>query len=54
MAEAKKAAKPVEPAPEKRAGALRFRMSEGTREELARTGHAVDPFTGKTLTRDDL
>jgi hypothetical protein len=31
-----------------------FGLSEGTREELERTGHAVDPFTGKTLTRDDL
>ena len=24
-------------------------MSEGTREELARTGRAVDPFTGDVL-----
>jgi len=31
-----------------------FGMSEGTREELERTGHAVDPFTGRALTRDDL
>jgi hypothetical protein len=31
-----------------------FGMSEGTREELARTGKAVDPFTGAKLTRDDL
>jgi hypothetical protein len=31
-----------------------FGMSEGTREELERTGHAVDPFTGKALTSEDL
>ena len=31
-----------------------FGMSEGTREELERTGHAVDPFTGRKLTRADL
>jgi len=27
----------------------RFAMAEGTREELARTGRAVDPFTGELL-----
>lgn len=27
----------------------RFAMSEGTREELQRTGRAVDPFTGEVL-----
>jgi predicted deacetylase len=31
-----------------------FGMSEGTREELERLGKAVDPFTGKALTREDL
>lgn len=31
-----------------------FGISEGTREELERLGVAVDPFTGRTLTRDDL
>lgn len=31
-----------------------FGISEGTREELARTGKAVDPFTGEKLVRDDL
>lgn len=31
-----------------------FGMSEGTREELERTGKATDPFTGEALTRDDL
>lgn len=35
-------------------GAPRFGMCEGTREEIERTGTAVDPFTGATLTRDDL
>lgn len=29
-----------------------FGMSEGTREELERTGHAVDPFTSEKLTKD--
>lgn len=32
----------------------RFGMSEGTRDELERTGKATDPFTGAKLTRDDL
>jgi hypothetical protein len=27
----------------------RFPMAEGTREELERTGRAVDPFTGEVL-----
>jgi hypothetical protein len=31
-----------------------FGLSEGTREELARTGKATDPHTGEKLTRDDL
>jgi hypothetical protein len=31
-----------------------FGISEGTREELERTGKAVDPFTGEKLTKDDL
>jgi hypothetical protein len=31
-----------------------FGMSEGTREELERTGKATDPFTGEKLTKDDL
>jgi hypothetical protein len=31
-----------------------FGMSEGTREELARVGRAIDPFTGEKLTRADL
>ena len=31
-----------------------FGMSEGTREELERTGQATDPFTGRKLTRADL
>lgn len=31
-----------------------FGMSEGTREELARTGKATDPFTGEKLTKEDL
>ena len=35
----------VRPAPR----APRFGISEGTREELARTGRAVDPFTGDVL-----
>lgn len=29
-----------------------FGMSEGTREELERTGTATDPFTGEKLTAD--
>lgn len=36
---------PVEPS---------FGMSEGTRDEIERTGKSVDPFTGRTKTRDDL
>jgi len=32
----------------------KFGLSEGTRDELERTGKAVDPFTGEKLTRDDL
>lgn len=39
---------------ERAKGAPSFRISEGTREEIVRTGKAVDPFTGATLTRDDL
>lgn len=35
-------------------GQPKFRMSEGTREELERTGKATCPFTGRALTRDDL
>jgi len=35
-------------------GAPSFGMCQGTREEIERTGTAVDPFTGRTLTRDDL
>lgn len=31
-----------------------FGISEGTRDELERTGKATSPFTGKPLTRDDL
>jgi hypothetical protein len=31
-----------------------FGISEGIRDQLEREGKAVDPFTGKTLTRDDL
>lgn len=38
-------AKPVEPS---------FGISEGTREELERTGKATSPFTGKALSKDDL
>ncbi|MGW3619482.1 hypothetical protein [Micromonospora arida] len=30
-----------------------FGMSEGTREELERTGKAVDPFTGRLLTNEN-
>ncbi len=37
--------KPVEPS---------FGISEGTRDELERTGKATSPFTGKPLTKDDL
>lgn len=40
----------VEPA---KTGAPKFGMCEGTREELERTGKAIDPFTGELLTRDD-
>lgn len=35
-------------------GTPSFGMSEGTREEIERTGKSVDPFTGRTLTKDDL
>jgi len=28
-----------------------FGLCEGVREELERTGKAVDPFTGKTVTK---
>jgi hypothetical protein len=49
-----KAAKVTAPAPERSTGAPKFGMCQGTREEIERTGKAVDPFTGKTLTRDDL
>jgi hypothetical protein len=31
-----------------------FGISEGIRDQLEREGKAVDPFTGKSLTRDDL
>jgi len=31
-----------------------FGISEGTRDELERDGHAVSPFTGNVLTKDDL
>jgi hypothetical protein len=31
-----------------------FGISEGIRDQLEREGKAVDPFTGKTLTKDDL
>lgn len=31
-----------------------FGISEGTRQEIEMHGKAVDPFTGKILTRDDL
>lgn len=31
-----------------------FGISEGTREELERTGKATSPFTGKPLDRSDL
>lgn len=31
----------------------RFPMSEGTRDELARTGRAVDPWTGEVLEDED-
>jgi hypothetical protein len=41
------------PAAPKPAGP-KFGMCEGTREELARNGTAIDPFTGDKLTRDDL
>lgn len=59
MAESKaaRAAKAVaqpEPNRERPKGAVRFGLCEGTREEIERTGEAVDPFTGRTLTRDDL
>ena len=42
---------PVEPEVPK---APSFGMSEGTREELERTGKATDPFTGAKLTKEDL
>lgn len=35
-------------------GAPSFGMSEGTRLELLATGRAEDPYTRKSLTRDDL
>jgi len=44
----------AEAAPETAPAGPKFGMCEGTREELERTGKAVDPFTGKALTRDDL
>lgn len=31
-----------------------FGISEGTRDQLEREGKAVDPFTGRSLTREDL
>lgn len=31
-----------------------FGLCEGARDELARTGKSVDPFTSKALTADDL
>lgn len=31
-----------------------FGISEGTRAELERDGHAVCPFTGRSLTKEDL
>ena len=31
-----------------------FGISEGTRDELEREGHAVSPFTGNVLTKEDL
>jgi hypothetical protein len=40
--------------PEAKPAGPKFGMCEGTREELERTGSAVDPFTGRKLTRDDL
>lgn len=47
----KRAAEAVEP---EKVPAPRPRLCEGVREELERTGRAMDPFTGKTLTREDL
>jgi hypothetical protein len=41
----RKSVKPSEPS---------FGISEGTREELERTGKATSPFTGKPLTEADL
>jgi hypothetical protein len=45
--------KGVEPAPAV-PSAPRFGVCEGTREEVERLGQAVDPFTGKTVTKADL
>jgi hypothetical protein len=34
--------------------AAKPRICEGTRLEIEQYGKAVDPFTGKTVTRDDV